>query len=270
MENWTVPVATLIVGAIVSAAATYFATRAQWRLNYDADLREKRIDAYADLWGRLQPLAKFHRPAPFSGDDATKLAGSLQEWYFTKGGIFLSMDARRDYFAVQDALEFLDSGWGWQTPERLALTPGGWEHIRTYGSRLRTSLTLDVGTRTRPKMPGAIEPFDRSLAGVYERDDGARLALALAQRFGGRTPRLTLTSPGGAEVRDLSVVEWAPARSSLRAVIPDDLGRPQERVIWIERGQLIEGPPLYAREAGPAVLWHRIDPPPVAEVRGRR
>jgi hypothetical protein len=180
--------------------------------------------------------------------------------------------ARRDYFAVQDALELLDSGWGWQSPERAALTPAAWEHLRTYGSRLRTSLTLDIGTRSRPRMSAEREPFDRTLAGRYEREDGTTLTLVLPPRLLPRgRPQLLLTSPDGQQRWDIPILRWAPTRSSarvrMRTATDGDL---LERVIWFESGQLVEGPPLYTQHPAPATLWHRTDPPAVAEVRPDR
>ncbi len=59
-------------------------------LDYDADLRERRIVAYADLWSRLEPLAKYAPQASFSEVQAQELAESLRVWYFDKGGLFLS------------------------------------------------------------------------------------------------------------------------------------------------------------------------------------
>jgi len=160
VETVVVALLTLIAGAAVSGVVTYLETRRKLSFDYDADLRERRILAYADLWASLEPLAKYAPKKKFSHVEATQLAESLRHWYFEKGGIFLSRDARQDYFAVQEVLGLLDDEWGWTSPECDALTPAAREHLRTCGSRLRTSLIRDVGTRSRPKLRGDVEPVD--------------------------------------------------------------------------------------------------------------
>jgi hypothetical protein len=264
---WVLPLVTLVTGAVVSGVATYLGTRTQWRLTYDSDLRQRRIKAYSDLWARLQPLARYQRPTTLSGKEITALAASLRQWYFTRGGIFLSVDTRTDYFAVQDALELVDSGWGWESPERTSLTPAAWELVRVYGSRLRTSLTLDVGTRSRPRMPTQTEPLDKGLAGRYQREDGALLTLRLPRRLPallrpGSRPWL-LTSPDGQRKWEVPVLRWSAARGSVRVqMISTTTGDLADREIWFEPERLIEGPALHARQGDPAVLWTRADPPP--------
>lgn len=235
---------TLVVGALVSGVVTYLGTRSKLVLDYDADLRKRRIEAYADLWSRLEPLAKYAQKASFSEEEVRLLAESLRTWYFEKGGLFLSTTARGDYFALQDLLALVIGGWGWD-PGGGPLTPATRENLRTYGSRLRTSLTRDVGTRSRPRFRGGAEPFDRSCAGRYERDDdGQQLELAFPlafppRRLGDlRRPSITVIEQGGP--RPVKVLEWAPARSTIRAVLDDPDGHRRERVLLI-RGRKAGG-----------------------------
>jgi hypothetical protein len=63
MTTVLVSVLTLIGGAVVSGVLTYIGTRRKMALDYDADLRERRINAYQDLWQRLEPLSKYVPPA---------------------------------------------------------------------------------------------------------------------------------------------------------------------------------------------------------------
>jgi len=270
VSAWLIPVLTLVVGAVLSGLGTYLGLRSKVRFDYDSDLRQKRIDVYADLWRRLEPLAKYGSTSTLSGSDADALAESLRAWYFQKGGLFLSTTARTDYFALQEAIARLAEAWGWKSPDRLEMTPAAWEYLRISGSRLRTSLTRDVGTRTRPRLPGDVEPFDRSGAGVYERKDPkqqldlrlsplARLRLSPLARRG--KPRLTLTGTGVAGPEAVTVLKWTPERASMRAKLNDPNGRPQERVLFIESGQLVEGPQPEDDTPAPPVLWKRVPVP---------
>jgi hypothetical protein len=247
---------TLVLGALVSGVLTYLGTRSKLVLDYDADLRSRRVTAYSDLWARLEPLAKYAADSSFTETDAKDLATSLRVWYFQKGGLFLSQDTRADYFALQNLLAHLDTGWGWEAPGK-DLTPAAREHVRTYGSRLRSGLTRDVGTRSRPRVRGDAEPVDRSLAGVYERDDGQRLKLEFAPRFLGGTRRLTVTAldtnPRAVEVR-----AWYPERLTILAVLTDPDGNRRNRVLLIEGTQLVEGPSPDEHAPDRAALWKRV------------
>ncbi|MEV5962018.1 hypothetical protein AB0L70_09660 [Kribbella sp. NPDC051952] len=248
---------TLVVGAVVSGVLTYLGTRSKMVVDYDADLRSRRVTAYADLWARLEPLAKYAAESSFSETEAKNLATSLRVWYFQKGGLFLSQDTRADYFALQNLLMLLGGGWGWSTSERAQLTPAAREHVRTYGSRLRSSLTRDVGTRSRPRVRGDAEPVDRALAGVYERDDGQRLKLDFAPRILGGTRRISLTALG-TDPRPVKVQDWSPAQLTIRAVLTDPAGRRRDRVLLIEAGQLVEGPSPDEHAPARAALWKRV------------
>src|SRR4028119_1434477 len=94
VSAWLIPVLTLVVGALLSGLGTYLGLRSKIRFDYDSDLRQKRIDVYADLWRLLEPLAKYARTSPLSGSDVDALAAQIREWYFQKGGLFLSTTAR--------------------------------------------------------------------------------------------------------------------------------------------------------------------------------
>jgi hypothetical protein len=249
---------TLVAGALISGVATYFGTRSKLRLDYDADLRKRRIEAYADLWRRLEPLAKYAQTPSFSEGQARLFAESLRTWYFEKGGLFLSTTARGDYFALQDLLAHIVEGWGWEPSGQENLLPAAREHLRTYGSRLRTSLTRDVGTRSRPRFRGDAEPVDRTLAGKYERDDGHQLELAFRPWMLVGTRRVSLKAIEQGGRRPVEVREWAPAHLRIRAVLNDPDGHRRERVLLLEGGKLVEGPPLDQETPARAALWKRV------------
>ena len=77
MTTFLVSLLTLVVGAAVSGLVTYLETKRKLVYDYDADLRLRRINTYADLWKKLEPLAKYGGKLSFSKDDADGLAKSF-------------------------------------------------------------------------------------------------------------------------------------------------------------------------------------------------
>ncbi len=259
MSTVWITILTLATGALLSGVATYIGTRHKLALDYDADLRQKRIVAYQDLWRRLGPLAKYGHTASLSAQGVDELAEDLRDWYFgTGGGLFLSTSAREDYFALQSLLQLVADGWGWDQDAKGTMTPATREHVRTYGSRLRTSLTRDVATRTRPTMRGDVDPLDTSVAGTYVRDgDGRRLRLSFQRRLRGGTGRIVLTALDDGRETPIEVRAWSRDRLTITAELVDPAGTLADRVLLLEGGRIVEGPPLEAESPAPPALWRR-------------
>lgn len=251
---WLVPLLTLVLGGLVSAVGTFVATRNKLRSDYDADLREKRITVYVVLWSRLEPLAKYGRDSPLTEPGLVALAGSLRSWYFRTGGLFLSTASRANYFALQEVLVLIVGGWGQQGPDRWELTPAAWHHLRTCASRLRTSLTVDVGTRAQPALPGVAERIDRSAAGTYVNDAGDHLRLAFRPRLLGGAPRMTRTT-ASARPRTVQVLSWSSSRQEVR--VSFDGGA--DRLLIIEPDLLVESHYLPGTHQDPPLLWRRTN-----------
>lgn len=258
METLWVSLVTLVAGALVSGVATFLGTRSKLVLDYDADLRKRRIDAYEDLWQRLSPLAKNGRLGAFATADAEELAESLHGWYFEVGGMFLSTSARTDYLTLQELVGLVVGGWGGKEEGTAALSPAARESLRVSASRLRTSLTRDVGTRRQPKVPGRAERVHSALAGVYQREhDGRRMALSFRPWFRGGTRGVRLEARGEAGSTRVTVHSWVRDRQTALVVLtdPDTDGPGMARSLVLEPGLLVEGPPPGQESpAGPA-LW---------------
>lgn len=258
MTTVWVSLLTLIGGAVASGILTYVGTRRKLSLDYDADLRKRRIKAYQDLWKRLEPLSKYV-PATFSYADVNDLAKSMRTWYFHDGGLFLSTAARNDCFALQDILSYITDGWGWETNDRLSLTPAAREILRTYGSRLRTGMTLDVGTRSRPKMKGYVEPVNRQLEGTYEREGSPeKIRLEFSPRFLGGARRVYIKTLNGSVNNTILVGKWMPSRMVIRVVLKSRDGNSLEREFLMEGGKIVEGPSRNEESAQPPAIWRRI------------
>lgn len=151
-------------------------------IEYDKDLRARRITCYEKLLNLMLPLAKYPEPAPLSYSELNLLAINLRGWYFEGGGLFMSEGTRERYFDLQDGFKLViqkrDGRWPhnskiFESPEglkehlqRSEVAPDVVEiarsslnmsedyvpeeiyaRLRSLGSSVRTSMTEDVLTR---------------------------------------------------------------------------------------------------------------------------
>lgn len=245
---------TAVVAAVLAATGTYFTTRRNLEATFDSSLRELRLGAYKALWQNLEPLAKYERPQALTRDDARLLAGTLRTWYFETGGIFLSHRTRQDYFALLDGLETATA------TGKKRLREGDDEFLRVLGSRLRTGMTADVGTR-RSFPFRERSPDDEHRQRTYT--DGSRTLVVWreSRRFLLLGPyRLSLRVEGAeGEPR------WDPVRRAFTARMHADGGAVEEREFLLEAGEVVEGPRGWQRgtgaERGTGVVWREGAPP---------
>lgn len=174
-----------LAGVLVTGLLSYrqgqLEVRRSLEIEYDKDLRDRRIAHYLELWALLAPLAKYPEPEVLYASDVEGLAERCKEWYFGRGGLFLSVHTRRRYFDLLDGCKIvmrkcagqwpasLGSGGlaaqleqrdGWQAGPELEqiaraalaapceeLPPEVAGSLRALGSALRTAMTSDVLTR---------------------------------------------------------------------------------------------------------------------------
>jgi hypothetical protein len=249
MNALAASVALAVLTAVLAAVGTYLTTRRNLQATFDTSLRDLRIDAYKLLWLDLEGLAKYARPKPLTEDEAGKLAVTLRKWYFETGGLFLSVRTRQDYFALLDGLETVTAA------AEKRLRPEDDEFLRVLGSRLRTGMTADVGTRRTfpfPEESTYAGPPVRTFAGA----DGRPLVVSRSRRrfllFGRRTATLAV---GGA-----SLVRWHPARDAFTATVAES-GAVDERLFLLEDTHVVEGPKGWQRGATTprrgAAIWKK-------------
>jgi hypothetical protein len=140
----------ILVGALITYVFAVFKLRKELAFKYDTDLREKRITEYLGLWRVMEDLAKYARPKELTFADLEKLAASLREWYFQKGGLFLSDSSRDSYFDLQEAIKSVLASHTEAKEQTVSETI--YEELRQTGSTLRTALVRDVGTRQEAKL----------------------------------------------------------------------------------------------------------------------
>lgn len=245
---------TAVVTAVLAVVGTYFTTRRNLEASFDTSLRDLRLEAYKALWQALQPLAKYDRPQALTRDQVRELATILRTWYFETGGLFLSRRTRQDYFALLDGLETATA------VEKKRLRDGDDEFLRVLGSRLRTGMTADVGTRRsfpfRERSPDA-DHRQRTYT------DGARRLVVSRE-----TRRWLLAGPYRFSLR-LDGAEgeprWDPVRRAFTARIRDETGAVAEREFLLEGSQVVEGPRGWQRgetePRGGSVVWREGLPP---------
>lgn len=111
----------------------------------DNDLRNQRLQAYEDLWKLLPVLARYDRPKPLNAATLQELTEAMRDWYFDKGGLFLTEESRPAYFKLKDAIaKALESLKG--QPEK-ELDDAQVNILVESASDLRTRLANELGTR---------------------------------------------------------------------------------------------------------------------------
>jgi len=139
------------VAGIASAILTYFSTRAKIRLDlaaeYDKKLQEERLSVYKELWGMLEPLSRYGREKEITHALLTEISNQTRRWYFQTGGIYLTELSREPYFNWKKALQKLLDDENLSAQPEKAIEESRLENVISAGSRLRTSLSDDIGTK---------------------------------------------------------------------------------------------------------------------------
>ncbi len=152
-----VSVASVITGfvsGILSSVVTYFSTRSKIRLDlaveYDKDLRQKRLELYRELWPKTKPLAEFSAEAPITFEVIKAVSGEMRDWYFAEGGIYLSKRSRRPYFNLKSLMqEILDDN-SLQQDHAKPIHGTQLKKFLVAARELRTSLSDDIRARNEP------------------------------------------------------------------------------------------------------------------------
>ena len=137
-----------LLGIVGTYVGLYWKVKKELAAEYDKDLRADRLKVYLPLWKHTEALAYYSPPGPVIYAVVRELSSELRAWYFGVGGIFLSERARDAYFALQKALVAVRP----DEDESDAKEIGGTslDSLRALASTLRTALTIDVGSRSKP------------------------------------------------------------------------------------------------------------------------
>lgn len=109
----------------------------------DLDLRQRRIDVYKELWGATAVLPKWPRAEVVTYDDLLKFSQTLQDWYFHRGGMYLSRTTHREGYAelqttIENILKARPSG---------LISEEHYDLVRERCSSHRSHLASDIESR---------------------------------------------------------------------------------------------------------------------------
>lgn len=102
-------------------------------IEYDKDLRARRITCYEKLLALMLPLAKYPEPDPLSHSRLRLLAINLRRWYFEGGGLYMSEQTRDTYFDLQDGFRIVIQKRDKRWPQNMNVATAG--SLSTYLGR---------------------------------------------------------------------------------------------------------------------------------------
>ena len=115
----------------------------------DSDLRAHRIEVYCDLWKKTGLLPQWPRNQQLTYSQLQQFTTDLRDWYFERGGMYLSRSAREAYGKVQEAL-----GSVLAESKHGTVSDSDYDAVRTQCSYLRNELTDDLlSRREAPDLP---------------------------------------------------------------------------------------------------------------------
>lgn len=151
MENAALSLITGLIAGVVSAILTYLGTRSRVRLDliaeYDKELHTSRLEAYQELWKLLEPLAPYSTPAPVTYEVIKDMSQKMREWYFQRGGIFLSGGSREPYFELKKSMQDVINSKLLQENKHVEIDEQCLINLQNQGHDLRAKLAEDIGTR---------------------------------------------------------------------------------------------------------------------------
>jgi hypothetical protein len=117
--------------------------REDLQAKYDATIHEQRTAVYLPLWKKLELLARFAPPETVTMKRLDELSTTLREWFFDKGGLYLSDESRQAYLNLQETITHVRNR---EISDR-GVDESSLRRIQDKASALRASLSKDIGSR---------------------------------------------------------------------------------------------------------------------------
>ncbi len=115
----------------------------------DSDLRAHRIEVYSELWKGTSLLPQWPRNQQLTYPQLQQFRTDLRDWYFERGGMYLSHNAFEAYRNVQEAL-----GAVLAESKDCPVKDHDYDSVRTQCSKLRSELANDLlSRREAPDLP---------------------------------------------------------------------------------------------------------------------
>ncbi len=77
------------------------------QLEYDKDLRIRRITSYSELFSLMIIFAKYPEPDTITFTRLDEIGLSFREWFFKSGGLLMTEKTRALYFDIQDGFRIV-------------------------------------------------------------------------------------------------------------------------------------------------------------------
>lgn len=151
----------VILGAFLSAIATYLTTRSTKRIeleySYDRALRDKRLESYQKLFHVSKCLPRYWRSAEIpTRQELRRFRQDFHDWYFGEdaGGMFLTAAAKDAYVRLLNLLAeaIPEDQVSPEKSEELPLSADESRALRGLASELRRQLSTDVGAANPPRL----------------------------------------------------------------------------------------------------------------------
>ena len=143
---------TIIVSALIGAVVSFVGTLLTYflgtRTRRDENLRQKRAEAYKDLWMLTGLLPLCPRSLDVTYKNLLDLSQDFKNWYFTQGGLYLSEESRSAYGDLQSEVTRVV---GDRTNSQLTnlISDEEYDIIQATANALRKQLTTDLLSRSR-------------------------------------------------------------------------------------------------------------------------
>lgn len=147
MDSFISSFISAFIGAIVGVIVFAINNATSLRTKIDESLREQRLSVYQDLWGKTKLLPKWPKASDVTYGKLNGLSEELRDWYFGKGGIYLTKESRDAYGEVQKNLcEIVNAH---PNEADTNISDSEYDKIVESCSLLRTKLTDDLQSRKR-------------------------------------------------------------------------------------------------------------------------
>jgi hypothetical protein len=143
VSAWTITLLTAgvaLVSGLISASINSWLTS---RAKVNEELRVERLKAYPQIWERTITFSRWPRDER-TYDDLRRFHLDLRDWYYKRGGLYMSENSRGRYGDVQElaAVELEQP-----PPPPTALSKERYERLMEACSAFRTGLTEDLESR---------------------------------------------------------------------------------------------------------------------------
>jgi hypothetical protein len=143
-ESITLVLVSAAIGGIVSFIGAVINNALEKRTRIDESLRDTRIQNYQVLWKLTGLFPQYPKTPLIRKEKLSDLSTHLKDWYYDRGGIFLSGNTRIAYSNLQKSIhQVIENG------KNDPISDSDYALIRLHCSKLRTELTKDLQSRNR-------------------------------------------------------------------------------------------------------------------------